>query len=169
MTPRPSFGWIIPVLAMRKALGLAALVLCLSLRGEEAPKDATAAVPAASTAPATNAAPASRPPLVQRFHLFPDIVPASPPLLGTPGDDTGKRLFHQPGDPDSLFTFGHPTPEGELRLKAAIEVNDIILKALPPDLLVSPGDTRPRSAGSFSALDARGRPYQLRLGARLVW
>ena len=148
---------------MRKALALAALVSCLPVRGEEAPKDVPVASPTVEAQPL-------RPPLIQRFQLFPDAMPATPPLLDRGAGDEGvKRLFHQTGDPDSLFTFGNATPEGELRLKAAFEVNDIILKALPPDLRVDPSDTRPRSAGSFSALDARGRPYQLRLGARLVW
>ena len=80
-----------------------------------------------------------------------------------------KRLFHQAGDPDSLFTLGDPTPEGQLHLKAAIELNEIHLKAIPPDASQGLGETRPRAAGSFLPLDASGRPYQLRLGARLVW
>ena len=87
-------------------------------------------------------------------------------LSGLPED---KRLFHQQGDPDSLFTLGDPTPEGQVRLKAAIELNEIFLKAIPPDASQGRGDTRPRAAGSFLPLDGSGRPYQLRLGARLVW
>ena len=48
-------------------------------------------------------------------------------------------------------------------------MNEIFLKAIPPDPLVSANDTRPRAAGSFLPFDTQGRPYQLRLGARLVW
>ena len=112
--------------------------------------------------------PQPRPPLVEGFRLFPF---APPPLLvldlsGLPEE---KRLFHQQGDPDSLFTLGDPTPGGHVHLKAAIELNEIFLKAIPPDASQGPGDTRPRAAGSFLPLDGSGRPYQLRLGARLVW
>lgn len=78
-------------------------------------------------------------------------------------------MLHQPGDPDSLFTLGDSTPGGEVHLKAAIELNEIFLKAVPPDASLGLGSTRPRAAGSFLPLDGSGRPYQLRLGARLVW
>jgi hypothetical protein len=50
-----------------------------------------------------------------------------------------------------------------------VDVNEIFLKAIPPDPLVSSSDTRPRAPGSFLPVDNQGRPYQLRLGARLVW
>jgi hypothetical protein len=155
---------------MRKLIAPLALACCLPILGQEPPK----AVPAGSElARAPTELPTPRIPraaLWQRFWLFPELAPAPPPALELPAaDQVNKRLFHQIGDPDSLFTFGGATPEGELRLKAAVELNDIILKALPPDLHVDPTDTRFRSAGSFSALDAHGRPYQLRLGARLVW
>src|SRR5437899_10883169 len=104
--------------------------------------------------------------LIERFRLFPELalvrLPFSPQASAT-------RAFHQQGDPDSLFTFGDATPDGEVRLKAAFEVNDVVLRAIAPDLRVDPSDTRPRAAGDYRALDARGRPYQLRLGARLVW
>jgi hypothetical protein len=80
------------------------------------------------------------------------------------------RLFHEAGDPDSLFTFfGSGGKHGELRLRAALELNDIVLRAMTPDPRMDRSDTRPRAAGDFRALDAAGRPYQLRLGARLVW
>jgi hypothetical protein len=107
--------------------------------------------------------------LIDRFQLFP-TGPKQPccefsgRALSEP-----KRLLHQPGDPDSLFTTGSPTPQGKLRLQAAVEVNEVILRALAPDLRVDPSDTRFRSAGDYRALDATGRPYQFRLGAKLVW
>ena len=104
---------------------------------------------------------------IQVFHLFAETGAQTP--IAFIATEVPTRAFHQPGDPDSLFTFGKPTPEGELRLKAAFEVNDVVLHAIAPDLRVDPTDTRPRAAGDYRALDARGRPYQLRLGARLVW
>ena len=118
--------------------------------------------------PPAPAAASPRVPLVERFRLFSIELPPAPPLdlTGLPDE---KRLFHQQGDPDSLFTLGSATPEGQLHLNAAIEVNEIFLKAIPPDARVGAPDTRPRAAGSFLPLDGSGRPYQLRLGARLVW
>jgi hypothetical protein len=112
--------------------------------------------------------PAPRPPLLQRFRLF-SLEPLPTPVLDLSGLPDDRRLFHQQGDPDSLFTLGDPTPEGQVHLKAAIEVNEIFLKAIPPDARAGSPDTRPRAAGSFLPLDGSGRPYQLRLGARLVW
>lgn len=110
----------------------------------------------------------SRPLPVQQFRLFPlELAPST--TLDLSGMPEEKRLFHQQGDPDSLFTLGNSTPGGEVHLKAAIEVNELFLKAIPPDGRVDSGDTRPRAAGSFLPLDGSGRPYQLRLGARLVW
>jgi hypothetical protein len=122
--------------------------------------------PAAPTPDAPDTLP--RPPLVARFRLF-SLMPLPLPVLDLSGLPEEKRLFHQSGDPDSLFTLGDPTPGGQLHLKAAIEVNELFLKAIPPDASQSLGDTRPRAAGSFLPLDGSGRPYQLRLGARLVW
>ncbi len=118
---------------------------------------------AAQTAPA---APLRLPPR-ETFRLFPQIAPD--PRVSLAGATEQRRLLHQPGDPDSLFTLGGPTPEGELHVKAAIEVNETFLKVLAPDPLVQPNDTRPRAPGSFLPFDTYSRPYQLRLGARLVW
>ena len=109
-------------------------------------------------------------PFGDRFRLFPEILrPLTPsPFTGALASED-KRLFHNSGDPDSLFTFGGSTPQGDLHLTAAFEVNDVVLRSIAPDLRVDPADTRPRSPGDYRALDATGRPYQLRLGARLVW
>jgi hypothetical protein len=104
--------------------------------------------------------------LIERFRLFPELALVPLPF-STQASTT--RPFHQQGDPDSLFTFGGATRDGEVRLKAAFEISDVVLRAIAPDLRVDPSDTRPRAAGDYRALDARGRPYQLRLGARLVW
>ncbi len=107
---------------------------------------------------------------MERFTLFPKLFSPSASRRVPSGMPEGhERLLHQPGDPDSLLTLGGSSPEGELRVKPAFEINEIFLKANPPDIHVDPTDTRPRSAGSFTALDERGRPYQFRLGARLVW
>ena len=105
-------------------------------------------------------------PPVETFRLFPQAAPE--PRLELSGREN-QRLFHQAGDPDSMFTLGKPSPPGEVHLLAAVEVNEIFLKAIPPDPLVSANDTRPRAPGSFLPVDNQGRPYQLRLGARLVW
>lgn len=81
-----------------------------------------------------------------------------------------ERLhIRQAGDPDSVISPGAPTPSNAVALKPSVEINDILLKAYAPDALVTPGDNRFRAAGAFSPLDEHGRPYQLRLGARLVW
>jgi hypothetical protein len=106
-------------------------------------------------------------PPIETFRLFPQL--AAEPRLDRADQQDERRLFHQPGDPDSLFSFGRPSLQGELHLLAAVEVNEIFLKAIPPDPLATSSDTRPRAAGSFLPIDGQRRPYQLRLGARLVW
>lgn len=142
-------------------------VIALLLAGAAAAQEDAAAPAGKVRSPAAGgtAAPLRLPP-VEAFRLFPQL--AAPPTFDLSGLES-RRLLHQQGDPDSLFTLGEPTPEGEVHWKAAIEVNEIFLKAIAPDPLVSPNDTRPRAAGSFLPLDSQGRPYQLRLGARLVW
>ena len=122
----------------------------------------------AQPTPEARSEPGPRTPrIVARFTLFPEMTVPPPRALEL--EPRSERVFHSAGDPDSLFTFGSPTPHGELRLKAAFEVNDIVLKAIAPDVRIDPSSTRPRSGGDYQALDAGGRPYQLRLGARLVW
>jgi len=146
----------------------APVLVALLLAGASAAQEGAGPPPAARDA--GHAAPAAVPfrvPPPETFRLFPSIAPE--PRIDLEGLPESRRLLHQAGDPDSLFTLGAPTPGGELHLKAAIEVNEIFLKAIPPDPLVQPNDTRPRAAGSFLPLDTGGRPYQLRLGARLVW
>ena len=73
--------------------------------------------------------------------------------MDLPGASHDDRLLHQAVEPDSLLTLGTRTPGGEV----------------PPDPLMQGSSTRPRAAGSFLPVDTTGRPYQLRLGARLVW
>lgn len=144
-----------------------AWVLVLALIPAAAAGAVEPSTPPAAPIPDVPAVP-PRPPLVERFRLFPlALLPL--PVLDLSGLPEEKRLFHQQGDPDSLFTLGDPSSDGQVHLKAAIEVNEIFLKAVPPDASQGLGDTRPRAAGSFQPLDGSGRPYQLRLGARLVW
>ncbi len=144
-----------------------AWVLALTLLPAVAAGGAEPSTPPAAPTPDAPVAP-PRPPLVERFRFF-SLSPLPLPVLDLSGLPDEKRLFHQQGDPDSLFTLGDPTPGGQVHLKAAIEINELFLKAIPPDASVGSADTRPRAAGSFLPLDASGRPYQLRLGARLVW
>ena len=159
---------------MEKRAWVLALTLlpALSAGGTE-PSTGDAEVNTVAPAPLVNtvaSAPAatSRPPLVQQFHLY-QLETISTPTLSVSGLPDEKRLFHQQGDPDSMFTLGDPTPGGEVHLQAAIEVNELFLKAIPRDASVGAADTRPRAAGSYLPLDGSGRPYQFRLGARLVW
>ncbi len=149
---------------MRKAVPV---LLALLVAGAAAAQEGAA--PSAHEPDAARARPAPRLilPSVETFRLFPQLEPE--PRLGLEAVSEEQRPFHQAGDPDSLFTLGAATPEGKVHLRAAIEVNEIFLKAIPPDPLVSHDDTRPRAAGSFLPVDNQGRPYQLRLGARLVW
>ena len=44
-----------------------------------------------------------------------------------------------------------------------------MLKALAPDPTIEPNDPKGRAGGDWKPIDARGRPYQLRFGARLIW
>lgn len=122
---------------------------------------------AGAAAAAEDAVAPLRLPPVETFKLFPQAAPE--PRVELSGALEDRRLFHQPGDPDSQFTLGKPSPQGEVRVLAVVDVNEIFLKAIAPDPLVSSSDTRPRAAGSFLPVDGQGRPYQLRLGARLVW
>jgi hypothetical protein len=119
--------------------------------------------------PVTTSNQAPKASLVNVFKFFSDLTKL--PFLPFSGKMKPPERLHirQAGDPDSLISPGAPTPSNEVALKPAIEINDIHLKAYAPDALLGPGDNRFRSAGAFSPLDEHGRPYQLRLGARLVW
>ncbi|HVO51114.1 MAG TPA: hypothetical protein VMV60_08995 [Thermoanaerobaculia bacterium] len=149
---------------MRK--GVLVLLALLVAGAATAQEDAVAIVHEAGAGAPAPAAPLKLPSR-ESFRLFQELVPD--PRVSMSGTAEQHRLLHQQGDPDSLFTIGGPTPGGELHVKAAIEVNEAFLKLVPPDPNVQPNDTRPRAAGSFMPFDAQGRPYQLRLGARLVW
>ena len=147
--------------------GVSVLLALLLARAVAAQDDAVATARESDAgAPAPPAARLKLPPR-ENFRLFQELAPA--PRVSMAGATEPQRLLHQQGDPDSLFTLGGPTPGGELHFKAAIEVNEAFLKVLPPDPNVQPNDTRPRAPGSFMPFDTQGRPYQLRLGARLVW
>lgn len=102
------------------------------------------------------------------FRLFPSLEGAQlDPGLG--GIVSHERLLRLPGDPDSLFTLGRPGESGKPKLLPAVEVNDVVLRLLPPDPRIQPSDAQGRPQGDYQPVDAFGRPYQLRLGARLVW
>ncbi len=104
------------------------------------------------------------------FHLFPVLsLPLGTDLARESAVREDERPLRLPGDPDSLFTLGSPAPSGKLRLMAAFEINDVVLRALRPDPWITPDDPRGRPQGDYSPIDSAGRPYQLRLGARLVW
>jgi hypothetical protein len=149
---------------MRK--GHCVLLALLVAGTAAAQKDDSTSTQEPEPARASAAPPPFRLPPMETFRLFPQLAPEPRiDLLST----QDRRLFHQTGDPDSQFTLGKPSPQGEVRVLAVVDVNEIFLKAIPPDPLVSSSDTRPRAAGSFLPVDNQGRPYQLRLGARLVW
>lgn len=105
-----------------------------------------------------------------RFRLFP-----APPAIDKqkPSIDldalAGESLVRLAGDSDSVFTLGGPAPSGQPRLRLAVEVNEALLKVLAPDPAVDRNDPRGRIGGDWKPIDAAGRPYQLRLGARLIW
>lgn len=107
---------------------------------------------------------------LQRFRLFaaPPALETAPPLAGLDGEK-GESLVRLPGDADSIFTLGGPGPSGEPRIRFAVEVNEAILRVLAPDPKVESSDLRGRSGGDWKPIDASGRPYQLRLGARIIW
>lgn len=123
--------------------------------------------PAPGSDPVAPSAAAARP--KSGFRLFPFLALPMPDFDPSGLAEGAERLFHQAGDPDSLFTFGGATPHGEPKVRLAVEANDIVLRAIAPDGRIDPRDTRPRAPGDYQALDGAGRPYQLRLGARLVW
>ena len=43
----------------------------------------------------------------------------------------GAASLSLAGDPDSVFTFGKPSPQGEVRLLAVVDVNEIFLEGDP--------------------------------------
>ena len=104
------------------------------------------------------------------FRLF-----AAPPALAAAAPlaefDVAKPeiLVRLPGDADSVFTLGGPAPSGQPRVRLAVEVNEAILRVLAPDPKVESTDQRGRAGGDWKPIDASGRPYQLRLGARIIW
>jgi hypothetical protein len=87
------------------------------------------------------------------------------------GLDIPKResFIRLAGDADSVFTLGGPGLSGQARVRLAFEVNEAVLRVLAPDPKVESNDLRGRSGGDWKPIDATGRPYQLRFGARLIW
>ena len=121
----------------------------------------------AADRPAATSSPPPTVPVVKVFQLFSGLT--SLPFLRLPDlpKPPDRISIRQAGDPDTVISPGKATPSNELALKPALEINDILLKAYAPRALVESREIR--SAGTFSPLDEHGRPYQLRLGARLVW
>jgi hypothetical protein len=150
---------------MRK--GVSVLLALLFAGAAAAQDDAVGIVRDSDTGTRAGSAAPLRLPPREGFRLFQELGPG--PRVTLAGTTGQHRPFHQAGDPDSLFTLGTPPPDGEAHLLAVIDVNETFLKVLPPDPLVLPTDTRPRAQGSFLPFDTLSRPYQLRLGARLVW
>ena len=114
--------------------------------------------------------PELRPAAPAKFQLFPG-PPSMSTVLPLSGLDGSKQesLVRLPGDSDSVFTLGGPGPSGEPRLRLAVEVNEAVLKVLAPDPKIESNDLRGRSGGDWKPIDAAGRPYQLRFGARVIW
>ena len=115
----------------------------------------------------------ARPAPKEEFHLFlafpvplESLAGPAPFTLDPARPESFVRLA---GDPDSVVTLGGPALSGEPRLRFAVEVNEVALKILAPDPTVDAKDTRGRSGADWKPIDAMGRPYQLRLGARLIW
>lgn len=133
--------------------GLALALLALPALAAEAPPP-----------PPTPAVPALR-----SFRLFPDGSQPPPLRLDANVRAPETLRIRQPGDPDSVVSPGAPSASHEIRFLPALEINDFLLKAYTPDPTLDPHDNRFRAAGAYSPLDASGRPYQFRLGARLVW
>ncbi len=104
------------------------------------------------------------------FRLFaaPPALEAAAPVAELDATRTDS-LVRLPGDADSVFTLGGPAPSGQPRVRLAVEVNEAILRVLAPDPKVESTDLRGRAGGDWKPIDASGRPYQLRLGARIIW
>jgi hypothetical protein len=149
-------------------LVLSTLPALPALAGER-PAAAPGSAPAAGLAPALSVvtAPFRLFGIVRQF--FDPKTPVPLRMEPMPMPEKEKLPIRQPGDPDSVISPGGPTPSKHIALRPAFEVNDLLLKAYQPDPTVDPHDNRTRGAGAFSPLDAGGRPYQFRFGARLVW
>jgi hypothetical protein len=133
------------------------LLLVVSLLAGAGPAGSEPLVDLRATAPA-------------RFQLFPAPPAVSQQTTFIDLDGlSSESLVRLAGDSDSVFTLGGPAPSGQPRLRLAVEVNEALLKVLAPDPAVSPTDLRGRIGGDWKPIDAAGRPYQLRLGARLIW
>jgi len=121
------------------------------------------------TSPSRSVAPIREAPAWQvfasRYGLAPRLRPGPVTLDGSV-DAAGRRLFHNQGDPDSLFTMGQ-VRRGRVSVSAAFEMNDVVNRVVAPQPGV--GDDRPRSAGDWQPVDRLGNPRQLRFGARIAF
>ena len=143
----------------RVAFPVLVVVLLAALVSAPAMADDQAAVPATPQ-------PAS---LLRVFKAFSDLTALQLPRLPWAVKPPLQLKIRQPGDADSVISPGAQTPSREVALKPAFEINDNLLKTYTPDAFVQSGERHLRTAGAFSPLDEHGRPYQFRLGARLVW
>lgn len=105
-----------------------------------------------------------------QFRVFQDFQPGAQwQTFSSLNAVSRESLVRLPGDADSVLSLGGPGPSGQPRLRIAVEVNEVAPKLLPPDPQVDASDTRSRAGGDWKPIDAIGRPYQLRVGARLIW
>ena len=111
--------------------------------------------------------PTAAPPLFRLFVAPPALAAAA--SLAQFDATRAESLVRLPGDSDSVFTLGGPAPSGQPRVRLAVEVNEAILRVLAPDPKIESNDLRGRAGGDWKPIDAWGRPYQLRLGARIIW
>lgn len=81
-------------------------------------------------------------------------------------EGVGRCAFHERGDSDTLFTLP-AARAGRARVAAAIEVNDVIPRALVPWAIACVDGPRP--AGDYQPVDALGHPRQARIAARVSW
>jgi hypothetical protein len=105
--------------------------------------------------------------VAEKYGLMP-TVGTGPVVFESVLDSLNDRSFHERGDPDSLFTVGG-VPAGKTRVAAAVEVNDVIPRTIAPSSEVMRTEGHARPPGDYQPIDALGNPYQLRIGARVLW
>lgn len=105
--------------------------------------------------------------VAETYGLVPRFDPG-PVTFGGRMEPDGRRILHEAGDPDSLFSLGG-TEAGRFRVGAAIEINDVIPRLVAPEPESARAGDRPRVTGNYQSVDRLGNPRQLRVGARLKW